>query len=64
MDQECWRKVQGLFHAALGLEAEARQGFLAVECGGDIDLQRQVELLLAKEEEPVVFLRRPPRDMR
>jgi serine/threonine protein kinase len=59
MDQERWRKVQGLFHAALGLEAEARQGFLDVECGGDIDLQRQVELLLANEEEAGGFLETP-----
>jgi serine/threonine protein kinase len=59
MDQERWRKVQGLFHAALGLEAEARQGFLDVACGGDIDLQRQVELLLAREEEAGSFLETP-----
>jgi Tol biopolymer transport system component len=59
MDQERWRRVQGLFHAALGLEAEARQGFLDVACGGDIDLQHQVELLLAREEEAGSFLETP-----
>jgi serine/threonine protein kinase/Tol biopolymer transport system component len=59
MDQERWRKIQGLFHAALGLDAEARQGFLDVECGGDSDLQRQVTLLLATEEEAGAFLETP-----
>ena len=59
MGQERRRKVQGLFHAALGLEAEARQEFLDVACGGDIDLQRQLELLLAKEEEAGSFLETP-----
>jgi len=59
MDQERWRKVQGLLHAALGLEAEARHKFLSVACGGDIDLQLQVELLLAKEEEAGCFLETP-----
>jgi|SRR6516162_11770759 hypothetical protein len=59
MDQERWRKVQGLLHAALGLEAEARHEFLSVACGGDIDLQLQVELLLAKEEEAGCFLETP-----
>ena len=59
MDHERRRKVQGLFHAALGLEAEARQEFLDVACGGDIDLQRQIQLLLAKEEEAGSFLETP-----
>ena len=59
MDQERWRKVQGLFHAALGLQTEARQGFLEAACGGDIELQRQVELLLAREAEAGSFLETP-----
>ena len=59
MDHERWRRVQGLFHAALGLEPEARQGFLGVACGGDIDLQREVELLLAREDKAASFLETP-----
>ena len=59
MDQERWRRVMSLFHVALGLEAKARQEFLESECGRDIDLQRQVELLLAKEEEAGSFLETP-----
>jgi Tol biopolymer transport system component len=59
VDHERWRRVQGLFHAALGLEPEARQGFLGVACGGDIDLQREVELLLAREDKAASFLETP-----
>jgi len=56
MEQERWRKVQGLFHAALGIEAEARPAFLNASCDEDIELQRQVEVLLAKEQEAGSFL--------
>ena len=64
MDQERWRRVEELFHASLDRGPEARQAFLDVACGGDTDLRRQVELLLAKEEEAGSFLETPAmRDM-
>ncbi len=64
MDQERWRRVEGLFHSALERGPEARQAFLDVACGGDTDLRRQVELLLAKNEEAGSFLETPAvRDM-
>jgi serine/threonine protein kinase len=59
MDQEHWRRVEGLFHAAQEHEPEARQPFLDVACGGDTDLRRHVELLLAKGEEAGSFLETP-----
>ena len=59
MDQEGWRRVKGIFHAALEREPEARQAFLEGACGGDTDLRRQVELLLAKEQEVGSFLETP-----
>ena len=59
MDQERWRRVEDIFHAALEREPEARQAFLEVACGGDADLRRQVELLLAKGEEAGSFLETP-----
>ena len=64
MDQERWRRVEELFHAALERQPEARQAFLDAACGGDTDLRRQVELLLAKGEEAGSFLETPAmRDM-
>jgi serine/threonine protein kinase len=59
MDQEHWRKVEELFHAAHEHEPEARQAILDVACGGDTELRRHVELLLAKGEEAGSFLETP-----
>ena len=59
MKQELWRKVEELFHAALERVPEARQAFLDATCGADIDLRRQVEVLLAKEEQAGSFLEVP-----
>jgi len=59
MDQERWRRVEDLFHATLKRGPEERQAFLDGACGGDTDLQRQVELLLVKEEEAGSFLETP-----
>ena len=59
MDQEGLRRVNEIFHSALEREPEARQGFLDLACGADTDLRRQVELLLAKEEEAGSFLETP-----
>jgi len=59
MEQELWRRVEELFHAALGLTPDARQTFLDGTCNGDVDLRRQVDLLLAKEKQAGSFLERP-----
>src|ERR1019366_8410160 len=59
MDPERWQRVEGLFHAALEREPEARRAFLEVACGRDTDLRRQVELLLAKGEAAGRFLETP-----
>src|SRR6202047_4621722 len=59
MNQEFWRKVEELFHAALERAPEARQAFLDGACNGDSGLRRHVELLLAKEEQAGSFLERP-----
>jgi serine/threonine protein kinase len=59
MKQELWRKVEELFHAALERTPVQRQAFLDGICGADTDLRRQVELLLAKEEQAGSFLEVP-----
>src|ERR1700730_2932808 len=59
MEQELWRRVEELFHAALERTPAARQTFLDGICGADTDLRRQVELLLAKEEQAGSFLEVP-----
>src|SRR3982751_2054283 len=62
MNQELWRKVEDLFHAALERAPESRQAFLDSACDGDTGLRRQVEFLLSKEERAGSFLDVPPMD--
>ncbi len=62
MDHERWLRVEGIFHAALQCGPAARQAFLREACGADAELFRQVELLLAKDEQAGSFLERPPMD--
>ena len=59
MNPERWRRTEELFHAALDRAPEARTAFLDRNCGTDLDLQREVEVLLSKEEEAGSFLETP-----
>jgi len=59
MNPERWRRGEELFHAALERAPEARPVFLDGACSGDTELRRQVELLLAKEEQAGSFLEIP-----
>jgi WD40 repeat protein len=47
MEQRRWDRIEELLQAALDLDGEEREHFLARECGSDADLRRQVEDLLA-----------------
>lgn len=42
-----WERIQAVFLAAADLPYEEQAAFVDVECGGDLDLQREVESLLA-----------------
>jgi serine/threonine protein kinase len=59
MKQEVWRRVEEVFHAALERAPDARQTFLDGICDADTEVRRQVELLLAKEEQAGSFLEVP-----
>ena len=59
MNQELWRKVEDLFHAALERAPEERQSFLDGACNGDATLRRQVEVLLSEEARAGSFLEVP-----
>jgi len=59
MNQEVWRKVEELFHAALECAPEARRIFLDRACSGDTDLRQQVVPLLTKEAQAGSFLEVP-----
>jgi len=46
MEPSLWKKVDKLFNEAVGLQPEERQQFILDACGGDEDLQSEVEKLL------------------
>ncbi len=62
MKPEQWKRVDALLSAALELKWEQRAAFLAQECEGDEELQRQVEALLKAHEAASSFLEAPPYD--
>jgi eukaryotic-like serine/threonine-protein kinase len=53
---ERWRKVERLYRDILGQPPDQRAKFLADACGGDLDLLREVESLLAQEDSPTTGL--------
>lgn len=54
-----WRQVEGLFYRALELKPEARPEFLKQSCGGDMELQNELEGLLQSAEKTTDFLAKP-----
>ncbi|HEY0553828.1 MAG TPA: serine/threonine-protein kinase [Thermoanaerobaculia bacterium] len=58
-----WRQIDGLFAAALEQAAEERPAFLDGACGGDAELRRAVEELLAADAASATFLDRPAGEM-
>ena len=59
MDSERWQKVKGLFDAVVGLAPLAREKFLVKSCGGDVELRRDVEKLLASSDDAKSFMEKP-----
>ena len=59
MSSERWQQIERLYHAALGLDPQARAAFLAEACTGDAELQGEVAALLAFDERAEGFLESP-----
>ncbi len=59
MTDNRWTRIDSLYHAALERELGERTAFLAEACGGDEDLLREVQSLLAYEAASAGFLERP-----
>jgi eukaryotic-like serine/threonine-protein kinase len=60
MDAERWEFIKGVFNAALELPPAERAAYLAHACGGDAELRRQVEDLIAAHEEAETFIEDSP----
>ncbi len=59
MTPERWEQVEHLYHAVLEKEESQRSEFLAVACGTDEALRREVESLLVREGEAESFMKEP-----
>ena len=55
MDPQRWQKVEALYHSALERASDERVVFLTEQCGSDDVLRREVESLLAQEDNPVLI---------
>ncbi|HYL34354.1 MAG TPA: protein kinase [Bryobacteraceae bacterium] len=62
VDAERWRRVEGIFFAALERTPELRQAFLDGACTGDAELRHEVDSLLARADQPASILERPLMD--
>jgi eukaryotic-like serine/threonine-protein kinase len=54
-----WEEINRIWDAALGLSEEERPAFLERNCQGDEELRREVESLLAYDQQAQKFLDRP-----
>jgi len=61
MSPERFQEVEKLYHAARELVLSQRSAFLAGACGGDEELRREVESLLAQDSAREGMLDVPPR---
>ncbi len=59
MDPGRWKQIEQLCHAALEREESQRSAFLEEACGGDEALRREVDSLLAQQQEVEDFIEAP-----
>ncbi|MBZ5537087.1 MAG: protein kinase [Acidobacteriia bacterium] len=59
MEHERWKQIDKVFEAALEREPLERATFLEQACAGDEALRKQVESLLASDEQARTFIERP-----
>ena len=63
MDPERWKRVDELLQSTLGLPADRQEAFLRQACGGDADLEREVQSLLISDREVGGILERDVMDV-
>jgi hypothetical protein len=59
MSSDRWRQIESIYHEALKRRPVERSAYLDEACGGDPDLRREVESLLAQDASGDQFLERP-----
>src|SRR5262245_39955926 len=63
MPDHRWRQISSIYHAALEQDAAARHAYVQQACGGDLQLQHEIESLLATEASDVPVLKTPVLEM-
>ena len=59
MKPERWRQIEDLYHEASALDEGRRAKFLSQACKGDEELRRELESLLAHEQNAARFIETP-----
>ena len=59
MTPERWQRIEQLYHSALERAPGERAAYLAAECAGDDELQREVESLINDGQQGARFLSGP-----
>lgn len=59
VEQEQWQQIEKLFYEAMELPSEEREAFLRQACAGDEELHREVQALLAANQDAQSFLDAP-----
>ena len=59
MTSQRWQQIEQLYHSALGQEESQRTAFLQQACAGDEVLLREVQSLLACEQQVKSFIEVP-----
>src|SRR5580704_15656768 len=59
MDQDRWKTINHIFHAALEVPSDERSEFVQSASNGDADLQAEVELLLKADLDAGSYLETP-----
>ena len=57
------QQIEAIFHDACNLAPDKRSAFVAQACAGDEDLRREVELLLASDEQAATLIEAPAYQM-
>jgi eukaryotic-like serine/threonine-protein kinase len=55
MTPERWRRIEDIYHAAQGREPGERGAFVSEACGGDAELKRQIEAMLAQDSDGAIL---------
>ncbi len=63
MTPERMQQIEAIFHDACNLAPDERATFVAQACAGDEDLRREVELLLAADEQAATLIEAPAYQM-